>query len=134
MGFFKPGCLIFLLIMGATTLFSFGKQEESLQQEKIYDLPAESPVNEPPEVVIAGGYQDIDRNSEYALRASDEARKAWKGAASDWEKAVIIKAESQVVAGRNIRLTFEGLPGKKGAVVYFPLDDSPPSVSWIEEQ
>ncbi len=129
----KSGCLIFLLMLGSATLFSFGKQEDSFQKEKGNIQPVEMPVNEPSRDIKAGGYQDIDRNSEYSRRAFSEAQKAWKGTASDWEKAIVVRAESQVVAGRNIRLTFEGLPGKKGAVVYFPLDDSPPSVSWIEE-
>ncbi len=131
MGFLKSGWLIPILLAMSLSLTAFGKKEDTVREVTLTGA-AEIPATEPPKEVIAGGYQEIALDSEYALKASEEARKAWEGSAPEWKSALILTAESQIVAGRKIRLNIEGLPGIRGAVVFFPLEDtSPVVVTWM---
>ncbi|MDC7222028.1 MAG: hypothetical protein PQJ59_19015 [Spirochaetales bacterium] len=120
MGFFKSGGLILLALLIPAALFAGGKKEK----ENL--APPE------PFLIMAGGYGDIALDSEAALKAQEELKALWTGDESAWDSAQLIKAESQVVAGKNIRLIYEGLPGYEGAVVFYPLDGSNPTVTWLE--
>ncbi|MDC7224747.1 MAG: hypothetical protein PQJ60_13460 [Spirochaetales bacterium] len=128
MGFFKSGRLILLFLLPAA-LFARGAGEGEENPS------SQSPLGEtPPEPVLLGGYQSIPLDSAIVLRAEEELHSLWTGEERDWENAILLKAESQAVAGKKIRLTYENLPGYEGAILYYPPDGSNPTATWIKRQ
>jgi hypothetical protein len=125
MGFFKSGGLILFIILISSTLFAQGNKGTKETD------PSSQKQAETPPTLIVGGYQPAPLDSELVLLAIEEAHKAWVGTDGEWSQAVLLKADSQVVSGKKIRLTYQDLPGYSSAVVYFPLNGGSPKVSWV---
>lgn len=132
--------LCFLILSGAVLyqpLFSFGKRDSSESNQEIDPLPGEAPLfnSSDPIAPQTGGYSEMDLSSPMVMDAIEELVIFLEKASDSDIKLEISKAESQVVAGHNIRLYYQ-LNGndEKVAVVFFPLNkEEAPKVTLVDK-